>query len=146
MNDELLRVFVYGTLKPGEENYPRYCQDAVVEAVEAIAFGTLYSLPMGYPAMTRGTSPVYGYLLTFADFSVLEELDWLEDYDPTRPPDANEYHRDEIEVFSPDQRSLGLAWVYRMSTVQATQMGGTVLVEGNWQPHLMDTTEQSGVA
>lgn len=142
MSDELLRVFVYGTLKPGEENYPRYCQDYVVEAVAAIAIGTLYDLPMGYPAMTMGTSPVYGYLLTFDDFSVLDELDWLEDYDATRPPDANEYSRDEIEVFRPDRRSLGLAWVYRMSTAQAVQLGGTVLANGNWQRHLAGTADQ----
>lgn len=133
MSDKLLSVFVYGTLKPGEENYPRYCQDKVVQVVEAIAFGTLYDLPMGYPAMTMGTSPVHGYLLTFADFSVLHELDRLEDYDPTRPPDANEYSRDEIEVFSSDQRSLGVAWVYRMSPVQALQMGGTVVADGTWK-------------
>jgi gamma-glutamylcyclotransferase (GGCT)/AIG2-like uncharacterized protein YtfP len=45
-----LKVFVYGTLKPGESNYQRYCAENVVEKREAIrrnpfrviAFGQLY--------------------------------------------------------------------------------------------------------
>jgi len=133
VSHELLRVFVYGTLKPGEENYFGYCHHNVVAAVEAIAYGALHSLPMGYPAMTVGNSPVYGYLLTFDDFLVLQQLDWLEDYDPTRPPEANEYSRDEIEILSLDRQPLGLAWVYQMSTAQAIQMGGTVVPDGNWK-------------
>lgn len=132
MSHELLRIFVYGTLKPGEQNYLGYCHHKVIEAVEAIAYGTLYDLPMGYPAMTVGNSPVYGYLLTFDDFLVLQQLDWLEDYDPTRPPEANEYSRDEIEILSLDRQPLGRAWVYRMSPAQAIQMGGTVVADGNW--------------
>lgn len=132
MSDKHFRVFVYGTLKPDEENYSRYCQAKVVETTEAIAFGTLYHLPMGYPAMTTGSSPVYGYLLTFADLAVLRQLDWLEDYDPTRPSEANDYSRDQIEVFSLDHQPLGVAWSYRMRPEQAVQMGGTLLPGGNW--------------
>lgn len=132
MSDKHFRIFAYGTLKPGEENYSRYCQLKVVETLEAIAFGTLYHLPMGYPAMTTGSSPVYGYLFTFADLSVLQQLDWLEDYDPTRPPEANAYSRNEIEVFSLEHQPLGLAWTYRMRAEQAVQMGGIVLPGGNW--------------
>ncbi len=32
---EELRVFVYGTLKPGEANYQKYCAGKVVEAKRA---------------------------------------------------------------------------------------------------------------
>ncbi|TAH29142.1 MAG: gamma-glutamylcyclotransferase, partial [Oscillatoriales cyanobacterium] len=32
-----MKVFVYGTLKPGECNYLRYCEGKVVDALPAIA-------------------------------------------------------------------------------------------------------------
>lgn len=144
MSDKHFRLFVYGTLKIGEENYSRYCQVKAVETLEAIAFGTLYHLPMGYPAMTAGCSPVYGYLFTFADLSVLRQLDWLEDYDPTRPSVVNEYSRDEIEVFSLEQQPLGLAWSYRMKVEQAVQRGGIIVPDGNWTGQTIQTIQPIG--
>jgi gamma-glutamylcyclotransferase (GGCT)/AIG2-like uncharacterized protein YtfP len=81
-----LNVFVYGTLKPEEVNYQRYCAGKVVEEKRAIAFGQLFDLPLGYPAMTLGESPVQGYLLTLADPTVLSILDEIGRLRPA--PDA----------------------------------------------------------
>ena len=39
-----MKVFVYGTLKPGECNYLRYCEGKVVDACPAIARGELFAL------------------------------------------------------------------------------------------------------
>lgn len=139
---EALRVFVYGTLKPGEANYQAYCAGRVVECVEAIAFGTLYDLPLGYPAMTVGSAPVHGYLLTFHDLTVLQELDELEDYSTTRPPEDNEYRREWIEVFENQKflqghrRTLGFAWIYLMSEALVKTLGGSILVTGCWTSSL----------
>lgn len=45
-SDNLVKVFVYGTLKPGESNYQRYCdRSSVVESQRAIALGQLFALP-----------------------------------------------------------------------------------------------------
>ena len=60
-NTGLLRVFVYGTLKPGEANYEFYCGSEVVETKKAWTRGELYTLPQGYPAMTTGNDKVYGF-------------------------------------------------------------------------------------
>lgn len=77
----LLKVFVYGTLKPGERNYLFYCTQAL-EVIEAIAYGKLYDLPMGYPAAIFPASDlVRGCVLTFCDTTVLQTLDELENYD-----------------------------------------------------------------
>lgn len=77
----MLKVFVYGTLKPGERNYPLYCTQAI-EIIAAIAYGKLYDLPMGYPAAIFPESDlVWGYVLTFGDTTVLQTLDELENYD-----------------------------------------------------------------
>lgn len=138
----LLKVFVYGTLKPGECNYQRYCGEKVVEAIPALARGQLFALPMGYPAMIPGDMPVWGYLLSFSDPSVLQALDELEDYDPQREAKLNEYCRCQIEVFLPplseagriwaDCQSLGLAWAYLMTPEQVRYLGGVALASGWW--------------
>lgn len=131
-----LKVFVYGTLKPGEANYQRYCAGTVVEEQNAIAFGQLYDLPLGYPAMTPGESPVQGFLLTFADPSVLTTLDELEDYNPHRLPQENEYERQQIETYNPSGQSLGQAWVYFMTPERVQRLGGVLLRSGCWSGYV----------
>lgn len=131
-NSSPLRVFVYGTLKPGEENYPRYCEGAVSTCLEAIALGTLYDLPLGYPALTPGDQPVQGYLLTFTDPDRLSMLDELEGYEAGRSPAQNDYQRDWLEVWDRQGGSLGRVWVYRMSLEQVRALGGTLLESGRW--------------
>lgn len=128
-----LKIFVYGTLKPGEVNYQRYCGGKVIEEKPAIALGKLFSLTLGYPAMTPGESIVHGFLLTFTDSTILTILDELEDYNPNRIPEENEYYRQEIEIYDLDRKSLGLAWVYLMTFTQVQQLGGILISSGSWR-------------
>jgi gamma-glutamylcyclotransferase (GGCT)/AIG2-like uncharacterized protein YtfP len=128
----VINVFVYGTLKPGEANYQKYCTGKVVEARRAIAPGKLYALPMGYPAMTLGDGKVHGYLLSFADEGILTALDDLEDYDSTRPMSENLYNRQFIEIFDLDGLSLGWAWVYLMTPEKVDRFGGIPQMDGCW--------------
>ncbi len=137
----MLKVFVYGTLKPGEENYSSYCAGKVVETLPAFAMGKLFALPQGYPAMTVGNSAVYGYLLSFADSEVLNSLDELEDYQPSRQKSKNLYNRQQIEIFdlkndvstlSQYPNSLGLAWAYLMEISLVYRLGGTSQEHGWW--------------
>lgn len=137
-----LKIFVYGTLKPGETNYQRYCTGKVVEAKRAIAFGQLFDLPLGYPAMTIGDSPVQGFLLTFADPNVLSILDELEDYDPQRLPEENEYYRQEIDIYSPTDQALGLAWVYLMTSKQVQYLEGIPIPSGWWSGYVDTLTPE----
>ncbi|MBE9181375.1 gamma-glutamylcyclotransferase [Oculatella sp. LEGE 06141] len=129
---ERLQVFVYGTLKPGGIYYRHYCEAIVIDAHPAIAFGQLFDLPLGYPAMTTGDRPVYGFVLSFADWSILTALDHLEGYDPQRPAAENEYTRQLVEINDLDQQPLGMAWVYMMTVEQVTQLGGALVPSGNW--------------
>ena len=128
-----MKVFVYGTLKPGKCNYQRYCQGKVVDACPAIASGKLFALPAGYPAMTAGVGDVYGFVLTFSSKAVLGDLDRLEDYNSLRPPEENEYQRQEIEVFDRDRLSLGTAWAYLMLRDRVLSLGGVPLPDGSWE-------------
>jgi gamma-glutamylcyclotransferase (GGCT)/AIG2-like uncharacterized protein YtfP len=125
-------VFVYGTLKPGEENYERYCAFKVLSAKKSYTLGTLFDLNEGYPGMTSGDNPVYGYLLEFADPKILFALDELEDYKPTRQKQENLYNRQQIEIYDLSGQTLGVAWVYLMTQSMAHQLGGVQLPHGWW--------------
>ena len=128
----LLKVFVYGTLKPGEVNYQRYCTGKVIQAQSAIAPGQLFDLPAGYPAMTQGLGWVQGFVLSFEGSGMLAQLDDLEDYDVGRPASQNLYERHYIKIFNPAGHSLGAAWVYLMSLERIRGMAGTRLPKGCW--------------
>lgn len=127
-----LKVFVYGTLKPGEVNYNLYCGDQVVEAKKAIAFGQLFALPVGYPAMIPGEGLVQGFLLTFPNQAILSALDELEDYDPYRVAAENEYNRQQIEVYDLTRETLGIAWAYLMTFEQVKHFQGIPIPSGYW--------------
>lgn len=127
-----VKVFVYGTLKPGEINYDRYCAGKVVKEQPAIAYGQLYHLSLGYPGMIRGDDQVQGFLLTFADSAIFDSLDQLEDYDPNRRPEDNEYNREQIEVYDKAGQSLGLAWVYFMTLGKVQNFQGIHIPSGCW--------------
>ncbi len=128
----MLQVFVYGTLKPGECNYQRYCVGKVVEEKEAIAYGQLFDLSLGYPAMTTGESPVQGFVLTFADSGILSVLDELEDYNLHRQPEENEYNRLQIATYDKAGEALGLAWVYLMTFEKIKRFEGALMPSGWW--------------
>ncbi|GAB4378187.1 MAG: gamma-glutamylcyclotransferase [Elainellaceae cyanobacterium] len=126
------RVFVYGTLQPGEQYYDTYCAGQVVAAQAAYVRGQLFDLALGYPAITEGKLLVYGVLLCFANPNILLALDELEDYDARRPAHLNEYLRVQIEAFSLNHESLGMVWVYQMLPERIQRLGGIPLPAGRW--------------
>lgn len=128
-----MRVFVYGTLKPGEVNFKRYCEGKVNDIIPAYTYGHLYALNVGYPAMTVGDTQVSGMLLTFSDDKILADMDDLEDYDPNRSPSENLYQREWITLYTSSGESLGIAWGYRMAFWRVQQLGGIFLSSGCWR-------------
>lgn len=137
-----VQIFVYGTLKPGEENYPKYCAGKLAENsldnrilpayLPAYTWGQLFDLGVGYPGMAVGLSPVYGYVLTFREQSIFRELDELEDYHPERISSQNLYNRHRVEIFHPQGENLGSAWVYFMSLDKIESLKGVLLPNGWW--------------
>ena len=82
--------------------------------------------------MIPGDNQVHGYLLTFTDTTVLSALDELEDYQPTNTASENLYDRQLVEIYDQQSRSLGLAWVYLMTSEAVSQLGGVFLPNGWW--------------
>ena len=128
----MLRVFVYGTLKPGYDNYQRYCAGQVLGAIPALTQGQIYHLSLGYPGLTPGDRWIKGYLLILRSEAVLAELDRLEGYYPTRSPLENDYTRELTAVFHRDHQPLGTAWVYRMTIARVHAYNGQFLANDEW--------------
>ena len=126
-----LKVFVYGTLKPGEANYQHYCR-GIKTQISAYTLGNLYALPFGYPAMTEGKNQVRGFLLEFSDSKVLSSLDRLEDYQEQRASHLNQYYRSLTLVYGLDHRPITQAWAYYMKSDRVRQYGGIEVVSGDW--------------
>ncbi len=127
-----LNVFVYGTLKPGEVNFSYYCGRKVQQQISAYTWGNLYTLPVGYPAMTEGKNKVRGILLSFIDLNVLNSLDRLEGYQPGRDSSLNEYDRQLVNIYSLDDRFLGKAYAYFMTVNRVKHHRGTIIISGWW--------------
>ena len=129
----MLKVFVYGTLKPGERNYKSYCADKVVDIQAAIAYGKLFALPLGYPAAIFPENYfVRGHVLSFLDATVLTALDELEDYHPDRLASQNDYQRHQVEVYNSNLEPLAKVWAYSMSRQQIAAYGGVFIKNGFW--------------
>ena len=133
-----LRVFVYGTLKPGGRYHQRCCGDFLTEATPAFVRGRLYDFPqLGYPAMTAGEDWVKGFLLTFRQSAavcadVLKRLDQLENYSEARPPEENDYQRCQRPVFRLDREPWITAWTYKMTIERMRSYGGVYVPGGEW--------------
>ncbi|MDJ0632953.1 MAG: gamma-glutamylcyclotransferase [Xenococcaceae cyanobacterium MO_188.B29] len=136
LNIEKTNVFVYGTLKPGERNYLRYCAGKTIRETQAYVKGQLYHLSLGYPALTEGDKKIEGYLLTFANNSILTSLDELEDYHPDRSPELNEYYRQQVLVYNLADDFLEKAWIYLMNLAKIEKLQGTLLNSRYWSSNL----------
>ncbi|MTF39404.1 gamma-glutamylcyclotransferase family protein [Cyanobacterium aponinum] len=129
----MLKVFVYGTLKPSGKYYKIYCQGKTINEVKCWTKGKLYDLPLGYPAMTEGEEKVYGYLLSFASFKHLSNLDKLEGYTGIDNSPLNEYERRKITVYNDDNQPIDEAWCYFMNDSAIASLNGVFLPSGWWE-------------
>ncbi|RMH68055.1 MAG: gamma-glutamylcyclotransferase [Cyanobacteria bacterium J003] len=133
-NMTVLRLFVYGTLKPGYPPHDLFCRPWLSGHQTALVRGRLYHLPMGYPGLTAEEGWVQGELLLFDDppASLLTQLDAFEGYSPNLSPEVNVYCRQEVPVYDLTHQPLGTAWAYIMSTERVRDFNGEWLPEGVW--------------
>jgi gamma-glutamylcyclotransferase (GGCT)/AIG2-like uncharacterized protein YtfP len=113
-----VRLFVYGTLAPGEESWARL-EPHVSESTPATAAGRLYDTGRGYPGAVFGAGPgvVHGWICEIDD-RVLGALDAFE---------GDEYER--ITVRCDDgSDALAYHWVAPLD-------GCTCIESGNWFAH-----------
>src|SRR5437868_13358764 len=78
-------LFVYGSLMTGMVHAGKV-SNFVKEVKPGTCEGTLYRLPVGYPAMVEGPGTVKGELLTLNNFKdIIKLLDEFEGYSPQNP-------------------------------------------------------------
>ena len=72
-------LFVYGTLRPGEKNYPAYLAGGTLREEPASVTGLLcYDAVEGYPYLLPGAGRVAGELMTLDPAAYLPTLDALD--------------------------------------------------------------------
>lgn len=128
----MIKVFVYGTLKPSGKYYKIYCQGKTIEETKCWAKGKLFDLPLGYPGMAEGDEKVYGYLLSFPSHKELNNLDKLEGYTGIDNSPLNEYERRKIVVYNDDNKPIDDVWCYFMKEDKIKELNGVFLPSGWW--------------
>lgn len=86
------RLFVYGSLKPGEPRYKAFEEYAKYRGVElkpkpAVMAGSLYALPLGFPGVIRNeeeSNITKGFVIELeGDPALIHALNLIEGYCPT---------------------------------------------------------------
>lgn len=134
-------LFVYGTLKPGEANYPRYLagRSSAVRPASVSGAGLFTEGQYPYllidPDTLHASEHVYGALITIRSevyYQTLIQIDQLEDYNPGNPWSLYE------RVVHRVQTDAGLveAWVYVAGSAARTAIKTGRLVKiagGIWR-------------
>jgi gamma-glutamylcyclotransferase (GGCT)/AIG2-like uncharacterized protein YtfP len=71
---------------------------------------------------------VHGFVLTFADPTILTNLDKLEDYDSARPAIENDYTRELVMTYTPE----GIPWIPAWAYLMTLDRSGGILVPNGW--------------
>lgn len=130
----MIKIFVYGSLKPGGDNYPNFCQGKTIKETKSWIKGSLYDLNVGYPAIVpHPNNRVFGYLFYFPDCpEYLEALDLLEDYKPDSSCN-NTYNRMKTKVYSMDNVLIDEAWAYYLNEKKLKYFNVTHIPSGWWE-------------
>lgn len=152
---DLLRLFVYGTLKHGERNHDRYCRGASFAGAATVR-GRLYDLPLGFPALVVPREDVHGvgtedyladaklpldtavpppevlegYDVVHGELLLFEDaeriLPEIDGLEGFRPGGESFYTRVLIPVTSVLEGETILAWAYSVAQVSGTRLPGGI--------------------
>jgi gamma-glutamylcyclotransferase (GGCT)/AIG2-like uncharacterized protein YtfP len=126
-----LPLFVYGTLRHGQENYMLLRGHTVAEIPAVLDRAVMYSL-QAFPVITQGDSTVHGELMTLhpqAYWRVLADLDQLEGYNPN---DALSFYRRVARYVRTESGIDVLAWVYMGNERFVIQRPNVLVPDGDW--------------
>jgi gamma-glutamylcyclotransferase (GGCT)/AIG2-like uncharacterized protein YtfP len=125
-------LFVYGSLMSGMVHHNKI--KALVKEVKPATLegGTLYRLPVGYPAMVEGTGVVKGELITLNNFKdVIKILDEFEGYSATTP-EKSLYVRTEKQVMVEGAKKPVTTYVYILNSAKLPKEA-TVIESGDYR-------------
>lgn len=125
-------VFVYGTLRQGQQNYDLLRNRTVTELHAHITDMQLYSVG-AFPMMVHGNGLVHGDLLELQPFlydHLLRKLDHNEGYVPNHH-DRSLYRRQLVVVHVNATNSTRMAWAY-LGQANQIDRGCTHIESGDW--------------
>jgi gamma-glutamylcyclotransferase (GGCT)/AIG2-like uncharacterized protein YtfP len=135
-----LPFFAYGTLLPGQPNYPLWQAAILSQRPATFPNGRLHDVGP-YPILLEGgPNPVKGMVIAIepaAYEAILARLDYLEGYTPAAP-DGCLYCRVARPVNLTDSGEIVEAWLYLGQTAAAPPF--PLIASGDWLAHAAHKT------
>lgn len=125
-------IFVYGTLRFGEQNYDVLRGRTTTELHAHTTDMELYAVG-AFPMMVAGEGVVHGDFMQLHSFlyrQVLEELDRIEGYNPSKREESV-YRRELVTITINATNQPRLAWAYVGQAYQIDN-GCTHIQSGDW--------------
>ncbi|MEW5820517.1 MAG: gamma-glutamylcyclotransferase [Cyanobacteriota bacterium] len=126
------KIFVYGTLKPGEDNYNYHCHNRYELQFECSVKGDIYDLSLGFPALVESDNVAKGVLFYFNDQQTIDQIDILEGYDPGISAEKNLYYKKLVEVYDSNDQVIDQAYAYFMPLNRVKELKGVKVDSGCW--------------
>lgn len=134
----LNRLFVYGTLIPGLDNYNRFLKQYQPSAREARATGIMYYLPEdGYPVVLEGDGEVKGVLFETEELRIaLPEIDEIQKFTGVESQSYLIRKITDIEIIETGEQVKAHMYLWPPSKAQWLIENGQVIQDGDWVKYL----------
>lgn len=128
-DSEIDALFVYGTLRPGQSNWPQIAA-LTLDTQTAIMRGfEMYHLPEGYPAVIGGVGEVRGTLVWPEDGARDELLQTTDRIERFAPGDETSLYR---RVVAGVGHARAFIYLFHPSRIDHLKRHGTRVPHGNW--------------
>lgn len=126
-----MKLFVYGTLRPGSTAFEKYLQQYCLNSQDAYIYGSLYQMKdRTFPALLAGNRMIRGVLFELCDDFDWKNLDLYEEYIAENHVD-NLYNRSLSKVFTRNDEEVdAYVYWYNLTRTQAKEELGH-LIESN---------------
>lgn len=136
----LNKLFVYGTLLPGLDNYNRFVEAHKPIVSKARARGIMYYLPKdGYPVVLEGDGEVNGVLFETRDMVViLPEIDEIEKYTGVESQSHLIREIRDVEILDTGEKVKAHMYLWPPSKAQWLKENAETIPDGDWVRFLQD--------
>lgn len=141
----LNKLFVYGTLLPGLDNYNRFVEKYKPRVYPARTRGTMFYLPAdGYPVvLDEGDGEIKGVVFESRDMSVIvPEIDEIEKFTGIESQSYLIREAKEVELLDTGETIRAHMYLWPPSRSQWLKDNALVIPDGDWARYLKEK-EQS---
>lgn len=130
----LNRLFVYGTLLPGLDNYDRFLKQYRPAAYPARTRGIMYYLPEdGYPVVLAGDGTIEGVLFESENLSIiLPQIDEIHKYTGVESQSHLIREIRDVEILETGEIVKAHMYLWPPSRARWLKKHGQVILGGDW--------------